>query len=287
MAEPEPRRESYARILVTSALPYANGPIHLGHLAGAYLPADVFVRYHRLRGDDVVYICGSDEHGAAMVIKAREEGVSPKEIVDRYHALAEKDFAAFGMSFDHYGRTSSPTHHRTAAEWFRTMAAKGSFVLRTEEQLFDPEAGLFLADRFVTGTCPNPECNNPRAYGDQCEKCGRTMSPAELIDPKSTLSDATPEPREVTHWYLPLGKLQAKVEPWIAQKSHWKPNVLGQIRAWFKMGLTERAMTRDIPWGVPVPEDVARDAGVDPRGQGALRLVRRADRVCLGDARVG
>lgn len=257
----------HARILVTSALPYANGPIHLGHLAGAYLPADVFVRYHRLRGSDVVYICGSDEHGAAIVIRAKKDGVTPQEIVDRYHAMAEKDFAAFGMSFDHYGRTSSPAHRDTSRAFFRTMAEKGAFITKTEKQLYDPEAKLFLADRFVVGTCPNPDCNHPNAYGDQCEKCGRTLSPSELIDPRSTLSDATPELRDVTHWYLPLGAHQDRISAWIDTKTHWKSNVLGQIRSWLTAGLGDRAMTRDLPWGVPVPEDVAEAAGVDPEGK--------------------
>ncbi len=251
------------RILVTSALPYANGPIHLGHLAGAYLPADVFVRFQRLRGEDVVYVCGSDEHGAAIVIKALKDGTTPQAIVDRYHEMAEKDFAAFGMSFDHYGRTSSPTHRETAREWFRTIAE--DFVLKTERQLYDPEAKLFLADRFVIGTCPN--CQHPDAYGDQCEKCGSALSPAELIDPRSTVSDATPELREVSHWYLPMGAHQARLEEWIATKTHWKSNVLGQIKSWFTLGLGDRAMTRDLPWGVPVPEDVAQAAGVDPEGK--------------------
>ena len=266
MTQSGPTNE-HQRILVTSALPYANGPIHLGHLAGAYLPADVFVRYQRLAGRDVVYICGSDEHGAAIVIQARKEGVSPKEVVDRYHAMALKDFAAFGMSFDHYGRTSSPVHAETSRDFFRTMAKKGAFVLKTEEQLYDPEAKLFLADRFVSGTCPNPECANPNAYGDQCEKCGRTLSASELIAPRSTLSDATPELRETTHWFLPLGAHQEELEAWIATKDDWKPNVLGQVGSWFKQGLGDRAMTRDLPWGVPVPEDVAKDAGIDPEGK--------------------
>ncbi len=255
----------YRRILVTAALPYANGPIHLGHLAGAYLPADVFCRYHRLKGSDIVFICGSDEHGAAIVMRSFKEGVSEQEIVDRYHAMAEKDFAAFGMSFDHYGRTSSPTHRETSRDWFRTLAEKDAFVLKTEKQLFDPKAKLFLADRFVTGTCP--VCKNPNAYGDQCEKCGTSLSASELIDPRSTLSDATPEWRETTHWFLPLGKYQPDIEKWIETKPYWKGNVLGQIKSWFASGLADRAMTRDLPWGVPVPEDVAEKAGVDPSGK--------------------
>ncbi len=257
----------YRRILVTAALPYANGPLHLGHLAGAYLPADVFSRYHRLLGSDVVFICGSDEHGAAIVIRAFKEGVSEQEIVDRYHAMAERDFAAFGMSFDHYGRTSSPMHRDTSRAFFRTLAEKDAFTIKTGLQPYDPKAKLFLADRFIAGTCPNPDCGNPNAYGDQCEKCGRTLSATELIDPKSTLSDATPEWRETTHWYLPLGTYQPDIEKWIATKTHWKPNVLGQIRSWLASGLADRAMTRDLPWGVQVPEDVAEKNGVDPEGK--------------------
>ena len=248
------------RILVTSALPYVNGPIHLGHLAGAYLPADVFVRYHRLAGSDVVYICGSDEHGTAIVKRALHDGVTPRSIVDHYHQMAKEDFAAFGMSFDHYGRTSSPAHHRTAREWFETIAA--SFVTKTEELPYDPEVKIFLADRFVAGTCPH--CQSPRAFGHQCEACGTALSPRELIDPRSTLSDATPTWRETTHWYLPMGEHQQRLEAWIAEKTHWKPNVLGQIKSWFALGLGDRAMTRDLPWGVPVPEKTAADAGVDP-----------------------
>lgn len=255
------------RILVTSALPYANGPIHLGHLAGAYLPADVFVRYHRLEGNDVVFICGSDEHGTAIVTQAFREGTTPQEIVDRYHAMAERDFAAFGMSFDHYGRTSAPIHHETSRDWFRTLAEKGAFVLKTSPQPYDPKAKLFLADRFIVGTCPNPSCKNPSAYGDQCEKCGTSLSPSELVEPRSTLTDAALEWRDTTHWYLPLGTYQPDIEAWIATKTHWKPNVLGQIKSWFAAGLGDRAMTRDLPWGVPVPEDVAQKAGVDPAGK--------------------
>lgn len=255
----------YRRILVTSALPYANGPIHLGHLAGAYLPADVFVRYHRLKGSDVLFICGSDEHGTAIVMQAFREGTTPKAIVDRYHALAERDFAAFGMSFDHYGRTSAPIHHETSREWFRTLDEKGAFILKSGLQPYDPEAELFLADRFIVGTCPR--CKHPNAYGDQCEKCGASLSPSELIEPRSTLTDAALEWRETTHWYLPLGKYQPEIERWIETKAHWKPNVLGQIKSWLSAGLGDRAMTRDLPWGVPVPEDVAERAGVDPKGK--------------------
>ena len=253
----------HKRILVTSALPYTNGPIHLGHLAGAYLPADVFVRYHRLKGSDVVFICGSDEHGAAIVKLAMSLGVPPQEVVDKYHAMAERDFAAIGMSFDHYGRTSAPIHHETSQDFFRKIA--GDFVIKTETQLYDPKAKMFLADRFVMGTCPH--CKNPNAYGDQCEKCGSALSALELIEPRSTLSDATPEPRETTHWFAPLGALQPRLEAWLETKKDWKPNVTGQIRSWMTRGLGDRAMTRDLPWGVPVPEDVAAKAGVDAAGK--------------------
>ncbi len=255
----------YKRILVTSALPYANGPIHLGHLAGAYLPADVFVRYQRLCGQDVVFVCGSDEHGAAIVKKSITDATTPQAIVDRYHAQAETDFARVGMSFDHYGRTSSETHRRTAQEWFTSLAEKGAFVTKTEELPYDPEVKMFLADRFVTGTCPN--CKSEGAYGDQCESCGKDLSPKELINPKSTLSDATPEWKETTHWYLPMGQHQERLEAWIAEKTHWKANVLGQVRSWMKLGLGDRAMTRDLPWGVPVPDAAAQATGVDAEGK--------------------
>ncbi|MFK7989394.1 MAG: methionine--tRNA ligase [Sandaracinaceae bacterium] len=253
----------HARILVTAALPYANGPLHLGHLAGAYLPSDVFCRYQRMKGEDVLFICGSDEHGAAIVIQAFKAGITPQEVVDRFHTQNEADFARFGMSFDHYGRTSSEAHRKTSREWFRKI--QSSFVTKTEEQPYDPEAKLFLADRFISGTCPH--CKNPRANGDQCEKCGNTLSATELIDPQSTLSEATPEWKETTHWYLPLGEHQADIEAWIATKPDWKPNVLGQIKSWFTLGLQDRAMTRDLPWGVSVPEDVAEAQGVSADGK--------------------
>ncbi len=253
------------KILVTSALPYANGPIHLGHLAGAYLPADIFVRYHRLAGDDIVYICGSDEHGVPIMLRARKEGVSPQEIVDRYHAIIKKSFEQFGMSFDYYGRTSSPVHYETSQAIFRKMAARGEFNLKKEKQLYDPRAKIFLADRFVRGTCP--KCGYEDAYGDQCEKCGTSLSPADLINPRSAITNATPEMRETTHWYLALERYQQELEAWIDSRKGWKSNVLGQIKSWFSDGLRDRAVTRDLPWGVPVPEDVAREAGVDAEGK--------------------
>ena len=255
----------FNRIMVTAALPYANGPVHLGHLAGAYLPADLFTRYQRMKGQDIVFVCGSDEMGVAIMVRARNEGISPQDLVDRYHPMIEQAFEGFGMSFDHYGRTTSPVHAETSQDFFRTLARKDVFALKTEEQLYDPEAGIFLADRFVVGTCPT--CGNENAYGDQCEKCGSTLSPKELINPRSTLSDATPELRETTHFYLPLGDFQEQLEKWIATHPEWKPNVLGQIRSWLTEGLKDRAITRDVPWGVSVPEDVAEELGIDATGK--------------------
>ena len=257
--------EDTRRILVTAALPYANGPVHIGHLAGAYLPADLFCRYQRLVGKDVAFICGSDEMGVAIMVRARNEGIAPQDLVDRYHPMIRDAFRDFGMSFDFYGRTTSPVHAETSRDFFRVLAAKGAFTTRTEQQLFDPEAGIFLADRFVKGTCPS--CGNPEAYGDQCEKCGTSLSPSELVNPRSTLSDATPELRESTHWYLPLGASQEALAQWIGTHPEWKPNVLGQVRSWLADGLRDRAITRDVPWGVPVPEDVALAAGVDAAGK--------------------
>ena len=257
--------KTFKRLLVTSALPYANGPIHIGHIAGAYLPADMYCRYNRLKGRDVVYICGSDEHGVAIMIKARQEGVSPQAIVDAIHPQIEKTFRAFGMSFDHYGRTSSEIHARTTTDFFNHLNAKGTFVTRTEEQLYDPEAGIFLADRFVTGTCPH--CGYENAYGDQCENCGNSLSPTELINPRSTITDVQPELRETTHWYLPLGDFQDRLAKWIDSKDDWKPNVTGQVKSWLEDGLRERAITRDVPWGVPVPKAAADAAGIDVEGK--------------------
>jgi len=253
------------KILVTSALPYANGPIHLGHLAGAYLPADIFVRYHRLKGSDVIYICGSDEHGVPIMLRARAEGVSPQIIVDRYHEMNKKSFAEFGMSFDYYGRTSSPMHHETSRDFFRALADKDEFILKKEKQLYDPEAAVFLADRFVRGECP--VCNYDDAYGDQCEKCGSSLSPKELKNPRSAITNAKPVLKETTHWYLPLSKYQKMLEEWIESHPEWKQNVLGQIHSWFNDGLNDRAVTRDMTWGVPVPEDTAEKYGVDAKGK--------------------
>lgn len=255
----------FERILVTAALPYANGPIHIGHLAGAYLPADLYCRYQRLKGRDVLFICGSDELGVAILMRALEEGTTPQAIVDRYHPMIRESFARFGISFDYYGRTTSPVHFETSQDFFRRLDAQGFFKLKTEKQLYDPEAGLFLADRFVRGTCP--VCGYEEAYGDQCERCGTSLSPTDLINPRSVLSKATPELRETTHWYLPLGDWQERLEAWIATHPEWKPNVLGQVRSWLQQGLRDRAVTRDIPWGVPVPEDVARRHGVSAKGK--------------------
>ena len=243
------------RTLVTSALPYANGPIHLGHLAGAYLPADLYVRYKRLRGEDVLYICGSDEHGVPITIAAEEEGVNPQDIVDRYHERNKQAFEDFGMSFDYYGRTSSEVHRQTSQEFFTKLYEDGVFEQKTEEQLYDPKAEMFLPDRYVKGTCPS--CGYEEAYGDQCESCGTSLSPTELIDPKSAITGDTPETKKTKHWYLPLGDFQEPLEDWIAQTQNWKPNVAGQVKSWLDDGLQDRAVTRDLTWGVPVPLDDA------------------------------
>ena len=256
---------SAKKFLVTSALPYANGPIHLGHLAGAYLPADIFVRYHRLKGNDIIYICGSDEHGVPIMLRARAENKSPQDVVEFFHNKNKASFAAFGIKFDYYGRTSSAVHYKTSQEMFREIAQKGKFILKTDKQLYDPEANLFLADRFVIGTCPS--CGNTDAYGDQCEKCGTSLSPTDLINPRSAITDTEPVLKESTHWYLPLADSQMALEKWISKHPEWKTNVLGQIRSWLSEGLKDRAVTRDLTWGVPVPEEVAEDQGVDASGK--------------------
>ena len=253
------------KYLITSALPYANGPLHLGHLAGAYLPGDIYARYCRLKNRDTLYICGSDEHGVPIMLRARKEGVSPQAIVDRYHFQNEKSFQKFGMSFDYYGRTSSNTHQLISQEFFEQLAAKNWFILKSDEQLYDPKAKIFLADRFVRGTCP--VCGYQDAYGDQCERCGTSLSPADLINPRSAITNEKPVLKESTHWYLPLAKFQKQLEDWIAQHPEWRPNVLGQIQSWFKHGLKDRAVTRDLSWGVPIPQKVAESAKVDPGGK--------------------
>lgn len=251
----EQKMKKYQRILVTSALPYANGPIHLGHLAGAYLPADVYVRYQRKKKRDVLYICGSDEHGVPITIAAEKQKKSPQEIVDFFHFRNIKAFRAFGMSFDYYGRTSSATHHQTSQDFFRVLSAKGIFRKKTEEQLFDRKANMFLPDRYVRGICPI--CHQDGAYGDQCEKCGSSLSAADLQEPRSALTGEVPILRKTTHWYLPLGEWQEQLQSWLAEKTDWKTNVAGQVKSWLQAGLTDRAVTRDLSWGVPVPLDEA------------------------------
>ncbi|MFO7828650.1 MAG: methionine--tRNA ligase [Bacteroidales bacterium] len=241
------------RYLITSALPYANGPLHLGHIAGAYLPADIYVRYLKLKGKDVAFICGSDEHGVPITLRARKEGVSPQDIVDKYHEMIKKAFAEFGIAFDIYHRTSDPLHHETASDFFKTMYQKGEFLEKEEEQYFDEKEQQFLADRYIIGTCP--KCGYEEAYGDQCEKCGSSLSPRELQNPKSRLSGNSPILKKTKHWYLPLDKYQDEwLEAWIdSHKSDWKSNVYGQCKSWLTGGLQPRAVTRDLDWGVPVP----------------------------------
>ncbi|MGW8315711.1 MAG: methionine--tRNA ligase [Bacteroidales bacterium] len=249
-------QKNYKRFLITSALPYANGPIHLGHLAGVYVPSDIYVRYLRQRGRDVISICGSDEHGVPITLKARKEGSSPQEIVDRYHALNKQAFEDFGISFDIYSRTSNKVHHDTASEFFRTLYDKGIFIEKTSEQYYDSEAAAFLADRYITGTCPH--CGNPSAYGDQCEQCGTSLSPTELISPVSTISGSKPVLKETKHWYLPLDRYEPWLRQWILEEhKEWKPNVYGQCKSWIDQGLQPRAVSRDLDWGVPVPVEGA------------------------------
>ncbi|MFR9569204.1 MAG: methionine--tRNA ligase [Rikenellaceae bacterium] len=244
--------QSFKRYLVTSALPYANGPLHIGHLAGVYVPSDIYTRYLRLRGRDVVSVCGSDEHGVPITIKAKNEGVTPQEIVDRYHSIIKDSFERLGMSFDIYSRTSSPTHRVTASDFFRKLYDEGKFIERTTEQFFDEESQTFLADRYITGTCPR--CQNEKAYGDQCEKCGSTLSPDELINPHSALSGSVPIKKSTTHWYLPLDQYEPFLKEWILDgHKEWKSNVYGQCKSWIDGGLQPRAVSRDLDWGVPVP----------------------------------
>lgn len=245
------------RYTITSALPYANGPLHIGHLAGAYIPGDIFVRFLRLKGKDVVYVCGSDEHGAAITIKAKKEGVSPRDIIDRYNKQIKESFEQFGISFDIYHRTSEKIHHELSQEFFLNLYEKGEFIERFSEQYYDEEFHQFLADRYIVGTCPH--CQNQGAYGDQCEKCGTSLNPTDLIDPKSTLSGKTPVLKETKHWYLPLDKYQPWLETWLIEgkKDVLKSNVFGQCQSWLKLGLQPRSMTRDLDWGVDVPLDEA------------------------------
>jgi methionyl-tRNA synthetase len=245
--------DSFKRYTITSALPYANGPLHIGHLAGAYIPADIFVRHLRLKKKDVVYICGSDEHGAAITIRAKKEGITPQEIIDKYHTQIKESFAEFGISFDIYHRTSSPVHHDLSQEFFLNLYEKGEFLEKESEQYYDADFDQFLADRYITGTCPN--CGHDAAYGDQCEKCGSSLSPTDLVNPKSTLSGKAPVLRTTKHWYLPLDKYQPWLEEWLLEgkKNKWKTNVYGQCSSWLKAGLQPRSMTRDLDWGIDVP----------------------------------
>lgn len=250
------------RYLVTSALPYANGPVHIGHLAGVYVPSDIYVRYLRGRGEDVLSICGSDEHGVPITIKAKKEGVTPQDVVDKYNGIIKDAFRRFGISFDIYSRTSSPTHARTASDFFKKLYEQGDFIEQTTEQYFDPEAQQFLADRYITGTCP--KCQSEGAYGDQCEKCGSTLSPTELINPKSAITGATPILKETKHWFLPLDKYEPMLRQWILEQHSaegegetWKSNVYGQCKSWLDGGLLPRAVSRDLDWGIPVPVEGA------------------------------
>ncbi|WP_418500287.1 methionine--tRNA ligase [Flagellimonas sp.] len=244
---------SPSRYTITAALPYTNGPIHIGHLAGVYVPADIYSRYLRLKGSDVAFICGSDEHGVAIPMKAKKEGVTPKEIIDKYHGIIKKSFADFGISFDNYSRTSAEVHHKTASDFFQKMYDQGDFIEEETEQLYDDEAKQFLADRFVIGTCP--KCGNEEAYGDQCERCGSSLNATDLINPKSTITGAVPILKTTKHWFLPLDRYEEFLKEWIlvGHKADWKPNVYGQCKSWIDDGLKPRAVTRDLDWGIPVP----------------------------------
>lgn len=245
------------RYTITAALPYTNGPIHIGHLAGVYVPADIYARYLRLTNNDVAFICGSDEHGVPITIKAKKEGVTPQDIVDKYHAIIKKSFEDFGISFDNYARTSADIHHETASQFFKTLYDKGKFIEETNEQLYDADANQFLADRFVTGTCP--KCGNPEAYGDQCEKCGSSLNATDLINPKSAITGNTPSLKQTKHWFLPLEQYEDFLKDWILKthKKDWKSNVYGQVKSWIDDGLRPRAVTRDLDWGIPVPVEGA------------------------------
>ncbi len=245
--------KKFKRYTITSALPYANGPIHIGHLAGVYVPADIYARYLRSKGEDVLFIGGSDEHGVPITIKARKEGVSPQDIVDRYHGIIKKSFKEFGISFDVYSRTSAPVHHETASAFFTKLYNAGKFIEKTNEQYYDEETHTFLADRYITGTCPH--CGYEKAYGDQCESCGTSLSPLELINPKSALSGNVPVLKETKHWYLPLDQYEDFMREWVLEghKNDWKTNVYGQVKSWIDLGLKPRAVTRDLSWGVKVP----------------------------------
>lgn len=248
--------KKYKRTTVTAALPYANGGVHIGHLAGVYVPADIYVRYLRLKKQDVKFICGSDEHGVPITIRARKEGITPQAVVDRYHKLIKESFEGFGISFDIYSRTTSDTHHEVASNFFKKLYEEGKLVAKENEQLYDEEAHQFLADRYIIGECPY--CHNLNAYGDQCEKCGHDLSPTELINPKSTISGSVPVMKKTTNWYLPLNEYQEWLKSWILDgHTEWRPNVYGQCKSWLSMDLQPRAMTRDLDWGIPVPVEGA------------------------------
>ena len=241
------------RYTITAALPYTNGPIHIGHLAGVYVPSDIYARYLRLQGKDVAFICGSDEHGVAISMKAKKEGITPQQVIDKYDGIIRQSFIDFGISFDNYSRTSSEIHHKTASEFFKKLYHNGDFIEETTEQLYDAKADQFLADRFVTGTCP--KCDNPEAYGDQCEKCGSTLNATDLINPKSTITGEAPILKSTKHWFLPLNRYESFLREWILEghKNDWKPNVYGQVKSWVDGGLEPRAVTRDLDWGIDVP----------------------------------
>ena len=248
--------KNFKRTTVTTALPYANGPVHIGHLAGVYVPADIYVRYLRLKGQEVLFIGGSDEHGVPITIRARKEGCTPQDVVDRYHNLIKQSFEEFGISFDVYSRTTSDTHHHLASDFFKTLYEKGEFIEKTSQQYYDEEAKTFLADRYITGECPH--CHAEGAYGDQCEKCGSTLSPTDLINPKSTISGSKPVMKETKHWYLPLDKHESWLRQWILEDhKEWRPNVYGQCKSWLDVGLQPRAVSRDLDWGIPVPVEGA------------------------------
>ena len=248
--------KNFKRTLITSALPYANGPVHIGHLAGVYVPADIYARYLRLKGEEVAFIGGSDEHGVPITLKAKKEGITPQDVVDKYHGMIKDSFEKFGISFDVYSRTSAKIHHETASEIFKTLYDKGAFIEQTSEQFYDEEANQFLADRYITGTCP--KCNFEKAYGDQCESCGSTLNATDLIDPKSVLSGNMPVMRQTKHWFLPLDQYEPWLREWILEgHKEWKPNVYGQCKSWIDGGLNPRAVTRDLDWGIPVPIDGA------------------------------
>ena len=248
--------KKFNRTTVTSALPYANGPVHIGHLAGVYVPADIYVRYLRLKGEDVLFIGGSDEHGVPITIKAKKEGVTPQDIVDRYHNIIKDSFKEFGISFDIYSRTSGPVHHEVASDFFKKLYEKGEFIEKESEQYYDEEAKQFLADRYITGECPH--CHADGAYGDQCEKCGTSLSPLDLINPKSAISGSKPVLKTTKHWYLPLDKHEGWLREWILEDhKEWRPNVYGQCKSWLDMGLQPRAVSRDLDWGIPVPVEGA------------------------------